>query len=145
MSIPALALAAVATSGAAPTGARAGAPGTAAAAAADGAPATMVAYFAGDACPAGWQPADDARGRLIVGVLAPADVGVTVGTPLGDQEDRAHEHAWLATLSVPAKNISAADGGNQQGARAQSYDVGGMTGPATTGLPFAQLLVCEKP
>jgi hypothetical protein len=111
----------------------------------DGTPRGTVAFFVGDSCPPGWTAAADARGRVLVGVGVGEEVGVAVGTPLGDQEDRPHVHPWVATLALPAKNIAAANGGNGQGAAATSYALAGQTDPGPSGLPFAQLLACEKP
>jgi hypothetical protein len=111
----------------------------------DGAPSGIVSFFVGETCPPGWQPAADAAGRLIVGVSDPAMVGLVAGTPLGDKEDRVHTHVWTGTLNLGSKNVAGADGGNNQGAAARAYELSGFTGPAPSGLPFQQLLACEKP
>src|SRR4051812_10927093 len=79
----------------------------------DGAPKGAVAFFAGTSCPPGWVPAADAQGRLLAGVTEAEAVGVTVGDPLGDREDRAHQHAWSGDVTLPYKSVSAADGPNQ--------------------------------
>ena len=111
----------------------------------DGVPTGTVAFFAaGTACPEGWGLADKVLGRMVVGVTRGVDVGIEVGTPLVDSEDRAHDHAFTATVTLAYKSVSASDGSNQQGAAAQSYMVVGETAPATSGLPFIQLLACEK-
>ena len=113
----------------------------------DGAPTGTVAFFMmaeNNICPSGWVPAASATGRLVVGVNNGDLNGVQVGKPLADQEDRAHAHAFASTVTWPFKSVSAADGGNQQGAAAMAYSVSGMTAPGPTGLPFVQLLACEK-
>lgn len=136
-----MAIAVLAVAARPPGPARAGRP----AAAADGAPAGLVAFFDGDTCPDGWQPAEDVRGRLVIGVPDVASVGISVGAALAPEEDRTHVHTWAAELTLNAKNIAAADGGNDQGAAPGSYAVGGTTDAGTSGLPFVQLLACERP
>jgi hypothetical protein len=111
----------------------------------DGAPSGTVAFFSGSACPPGWKPADDLPGRIPVAVIDPMAVGVKVGKPLGDAEDRAHGHPFGASLTLADKSLAAADGGNQSGAAAGMYMVSGSTDPAPTGLPFIQVLACAKP
>jgi hypothetical protein len=114
----------------------------------DGVPSGTVAFFSFDGtggnCPAGWVPATQAQGRLIVGVTEPDQVGLLVGTPLADQEDRTHAHSYESVVTLPARNIAGADGGNQQGAQSGDHPVAGTTAAVPTGLPFQQLLVCEK-
>ena len=112
----------------------------------DGVPTGTVAFFGPDVvhCPPGWVSADAASGRLIVGVTAGAEVGVQVGVRLGDREDRSHAHAFTGMVELPSKSISGADGSNSQGAQGGSYPVSGASDPASTGLPFAQLFMCEK-
>lgn len=109
-------------------------------------PPGTVAFFgvADSRCPAGWSILQDGSGRLLVGVTAPDSVGQLVGKPLADQEDRTHQHAYSASVDLPYKSISAADGPNRQGAAAKKYDAQGQTDPATSGLPFVQLALCEK-
>lgn len=109
----------------------------------DGAPPGMVSFFAGGVCPKGWAVAGAVQGRLVVGVTNPADTGIQVGTPLGDQEDRLHEHAYTLPVVLPYKSVSAADGGNV-GAGAKTYQVMGKSAAVSTGLPFAQVQACVK-
>ncbi|MCC6993246.1 MAG: hypothetical protein IT370_01325 [Deltaproteobacteria bacterium] len=112
----------------------------------DGAPAGTVAFFSPEvrSCPVGWAPVNLATGRMLVAVTTPTEVGVQIGTALGDREDRRHQHSFLGTVELPVKTISAAAGGNNSAARAQRYGLQGDTDPSPTGLPFAQLFVCEK-
>jgi hypothetical protein len=111
----------------------------------DGAPSGTVAFFPGGACPAGWVPSPLAEGRLVVGVVDSATVGLKVGAPLADREDRTHQHTYTGTVDLPDKAIAAADGSNQQGAAAQTYTVMGTTTAQTSGLGFVQVQACEKP
>lgn len=112
----------------------------------DGVPPGTVAFFVGrDVCPDGWMAAGYTRGRMVVAVTSALDVGAEVGTPLGDGEDRRHRHDYAAMVALPDKAIAATDGPNDQGAQAQTYAVAGMSDEETSGLPFVQLLGCEKP
>jgi hypothetical protein len=114
----------------------------------DGVPSGTVAFFSfegtGGNCPAGWAAATSVQGRLVVGVTEPDQVGLLVGTPLTDQEDRTHIHPYEATVHLPSKNIAGADGGNHNGAQSGDHAVAGSSENASSGLPFVQLLVCEK-
>jgi len=111
---------------------------------ADGAPVGMVSFFGGLGCPTGWVPASAAQGRLIVAVSDAQAAGMTVGEPLGDLEDRTHVHMFQGNLPLQSKSISAADGGNQSAAGAQTYSWASVDAAAPSGLPFMQLLVCER-
>jgi hypothetical protein len=72
------------------------------------------------------------------------DVGVQVGMPLGDQEDRLHAHSYKGDLALPSKSIAAADGANLEGAQSQSYSISGTTNARPSGLPFVQVTTCVK-
>lgn len=110
-------------------------------------PPGAVAFFARQegSCPAGFRPAQETSGRLIVGVAGGDAVGKLVGTPLENQEDRTHVHAFSTTIELPYKSISAANGGNDQGAAAKKYMDSGSSEPSPSGLPFIQLVACVKP
>lgn len=110
----------------------------------DGTPSGTVAHFIGGACPAGWAIATEIRGRLVVGVIDGTALGGVVGAPLGDQEDREHQHTYSGMVNLPDKSIAAADGGNTSGAKAGSYRVMGNTAKQTSGLPFVQVQACVK-
>jgi hypothetical protein len=112
----------------------------------DGVLPGTVAFFGSEtaACPEGWAQADYAMGRLVVGVIDEPAVGKVVGKPLGDQEDRTHSHMFSASVDLAYKSVAAADGANNEGAKAQGYAIAGATDPSPSGLPFIQLLVCEK-
>jgi hypothetical protein len=110
----------------------------------DGVPAGMVTYISGGTCPAGWLPASNVEGRIIIAVSDGKDVGMQVGLPLADQEDRAHAHTYTGDLVLPSKSIAAADGPNFEGAQAQSYSIAGTTNSEPSGLPFVQVTTCVK-
>lgn len=112
-------------------------------------PVGLVAFFEEDTCPSGWGRATDGGGafldgRLVVGASDAGKAGATVGTPLADREDRQHSHPFSVPVVLTNKGIAAADGGNNQGARAMTYTATGNTGMAASGIPFVQLLACEK-
>ena len=96
-------------------------------------------------CPPGYRPAQEASGRLVVGVNGGDAVGKLVGTPLSNQEDRTHVHSFATAVELPYKSISAANGTNDQGAAAKKYGDSGISAPAPSGLPFIQLTACVKP
>ena len=110
----------------------------------DGAPVGAVAFVSGGACPAGWATATGVQGRLVVAVADGTKGGVQVGTPLGDQEDRQHQHAYTGSVQLEPKSISGADGPNDQGAAAETYAVTGETGETASALPFVQVQPCVK-
>ena len=113
---------------------------------ADEAPTGMVAFFdrTDGLCPDGWRVATEAAGRIPVGVNAGVFAGKLVGSALSNQEDRTHLHSYTATVELPYKSITAANGGNNQGAESKEYSVTATTAEATTGLPFVQLTTCVK-
>lgn len=116
-------------------------------ASADDVPPGAVVFMsrADGMCPTGWLPATQAFGRLIVGTTEPTQVGKLVGVPLADQEDRAHQHEITGMVTVPYKSISAANGSNNQGGAAKDYTATGQSDKSPSGLPFVQLIACEKP
>ena len=112
--------------------------------AADDVPPGAVAFFPGGACPEGWAPAADVEGRAIVGATAGPVVGVTVGEPLADAEDRTHAHVFRFGVKLPPHGAAAFDGSNDDGAAARTYEVAGTTEASTSGLPFIQVQACAK-
>lgn len=113
---------------------------------ADTTPAGMVAFFSPTttACPGGWIAQDAARGRLILGVIDGSKVGLTYGVPMADRTPPAHSHTYSAKVKMGSKSLQANKGGNKDGAKAKTYDINRSTDTATLGLPFYQLVVCQK-
>jgi hypothetical protein len=107
-------------------------------------PKGAMAFFATGPCPDGWIAAGYAEGRLVLAINDGIPVGLSVGQPLGDREDRTHAHAFTAGVTLDYRSISAADGGNNNGAAAQMYGMSGTSSAVSTGLPFFQLPACEK-
>jgi hypothetical protein len=110
----------------------------------DEVPTGAVAFFGGGACPPGWAPAEDLEGRAVIGVTASPHVGVTVGKPLADREDRAHEHAFKGAVTLATRGSLVLDGGNRDGAAAKAYTVSGVTSATTSGMAFVQVQACAK-
>jgi hypothetical protein len=113
-------------------------------ASADDVPPGMVSFFTTTACPPGWKAADLAAGRLVVGTADPTAIGRVIGTPLGDAEDRVHGHTIAGTIDLPAKSISAADGGNNSGGASGTRTLAGAAVQGKSGLPFVQLTACVR-
>jgi hypothetical protein len=112
----------------------------------DTSPQGMVAFFMTDteSCPTGWRLPDLARGRVLVGTDATANVGVTVNEPMHDRKPPEHRHAVTLKFELKSKSIAAGAGDNEQGAKSgtKSFDV--ETETAESGWGFTQLVVCEK-
>lgn len=112
----------------------------------DEAPRGMVAFVNGPSCPPGWAPATIAAGRLLVGTDETTAIGHVIGEPFAALEDRMHTHALDgATIDLPYKSISAADGSNANGAAAGAQQLTGTVDDATSGLPYIQLTACVSP
>ena len=108
-------------------------------------PAGTVAFFATAACPSGWAPAKYAAGRLVVATTHGVNLRRQVGTALKNAEDRAHAHAFETKVSINFKEIAGAESCcNGRAAKAGTYTTKGETGEASSGLPFVQLVICEK-
>ena len=137
------------------------------------APAGAVMFFDLAACPAGWTAYEAARGRYVVGLNSGGNQAATVGTPLGDQENRAvgqHAHGLTdpghghslrghnGSLRIPGQTLSIAGRSLIDTTLAPSLESfqSGVV-PAPTGItvdasgsvpgtaaPYVQLLVCRK-
>jgi hypothetical protein len=79
----------------------------AAVAAAQALPAGFGTFFSTATCPPGWQALPESEGRLVVSVTDASVAGLTVGEPLGPEEDRVHSHEFTTTLTLPSKQVSA--------------------------------------
>jgi hypothetical protein len=108
-------------------------------------PRGIVSFFTTNLCPEGWAPVTLAAGRILVGTESPQAVGHVVGDALAAGEDRGHGHGVSGLVSLPAKNIAGADGGNQSGAGSGTQLVIGDAAPAPSGMPFIQLAACVQP
>ena len=105
-------------------------------------PRGFSAFFDADACPSGWGQLNVVDGRIIVSTSTLENVGITVNTPLGDQEDRTHQHSFETSVHVPHRDVAAIGCCNNQGAAHGDYAVNNNTVTSTSGYPFTQLLLC---
>lgn len=110
-------------------------------------PPGAAAFFGPDTfgCPTGFDPLADAAGR----VLAPAhDLQITKSdsAPLGDQEDRLHSHPTdngQCAINTQATDYEGIGGCcNDSPSADGTYPVSVSAGPASTSLPYIQLLTC---
>jgi len=109
-------------------------------------PKGLVAFFDAEACPLGWRPVASAQGRMLVGLPAGGAPGAAFGgAPLAPGEDRGHHHEVAATLATVAHGIALASGccGGGFGAR-RDYAMTVTSADASAGMPYLQLLACEK-
>lgn len=119
--------------------------GDAASPAGDSLPMGAISLFNRKSCPSGWAPLLLASGRTLVPTAGDSPPGTMSGQPLDDGEDRPHTHAMPATLNLPAVSYAGVVGeGNHGVARAGSVPMMVTAAAAGAGLPYVQLLVCQK-
>jgi hypothetical protein len=105
-------------------------------------PHGFSAFFDADACPSGWGQLNVVTGRLVVSTASQDNVGITVNTPLADQEDRTHTHSFSTSIHVPHRDVAAIGCCNNQGAAHGQYPVNNNTLVSASGYPFTQMLLC---
>lgn len=111
----------------------------------DALPTNTIGFFQVPACPSGWEPFTAAAGRAVLPTIGDAPGGTTVGEPLASGEDRPHTHGVNATFDlVPITYAGVSGGGNTGVAAAGSVVFETTSEPASTGLPYVQLLACKK-
>ena len=71
-------------------------------------PAGFSTFFRGSSCPPGWIETPDSNGRIVVSVSQGSLSGLTVGTPLGNMEDRTHSHTISSSIYLDLKSVSGA-------------------------------------
>jgi hypothetical protein len=127
-----------------PPGADASTPG-AAASMGDSLPLGAISFFKSEHCPPGWVKFDAGVGRLLVPTVAATLPGTMHGTPLANGEDRTHTHDIAASITLGGVSYAGVVGGGNGGvAPAGTYGFAAATSPASSGLPYVQLLVCFK-
>ncbi|MEO1090266.1 MAG: hypothetical protein AAFX81_06525 [Pseudomonadota bacterium] len=111
-----------------------------------------VAFFMETGCPEGWSVATSAEGRLLLGVTDSDKFtigGQGGGDALTNEDDRLHTHQYATSVSLATHHIEGdhsccntdgASPGNKNVPETQP----GVSNGGTSGLPFAQLTVCEK-
>lgn len=128
----------------------------------DAYPLGSAAFFNLSACPQGWAPlpapSPAPTGTAISGVLlipffkapqtplTPADLNKMVGgPPLADGEDRLHTHAFQSSITLASKGYDGASGSSNKGTSKDGVMYfNGVTNPTSSGLPYVQLLACQK-
>lgn len=111
----------------------------------DALPSGTIAFFKTPLCPNGWFPYGPAAGRLLVPTSGAEGVGETRGTPLTDREERKHKHGLKGELELRSTSfVGVAGSGNSGVAGAGKVAIVGTSDQASTGLPYLQLLVCQK-
>ncbi len=113
-------------------------------------PRGLQMFFDMPACPAGWLQTAATQGRLLVGLPQGAPQDVTFGGPALSSGDagadvRTHTHPNTATLATTSHGIALASGCCGSGYGANGTYMSTMdTGASDTGLPYIELLSCEK-
>lgn len=111
----------------------------------DAMPPGAIAFFKTPLCPNGWFPYGPAAGRALLPTMGPGAVGDVQGEPLGDGEDRRHDHKITARLEPRSVSFAGVAGEANHGvASAAAVSAVGAADPASSGLPYLQLLVCQK-
>jgi hypothetical protein len=111
----------------------------------DAVPQDAVSFFHGTVCPPGWSAYDAAAGLSIVPTTSDTTGGVPHGTPLQSGEDRAHTHTLAATFTLGSVSYAGIAGGGNNGVAATGVVMMAATSdPASTGLPYIQLMACKK-
>ena len=111
----------------------------------DSLPPSAVSFFQSPTCPTGWVPYTMGNGFLLVPTVATAPAGIPHGTPLMSGEDRTHTHDIAASFALGSVEYVGAPGGGNGGVGPDSaVSLKTTSAPASTGLPYIQLLVCRK-
>lgn len=112
----------------------------------DTVPSGTFAYVNALACPSGWTRSGAHEGRFLMGL---PENGIPYetrgGAPLADREDRVHTHSFHGQVTIPSLDVALVSGCcySDTGAHG-TFGYTGVTDPAPTGLPYLQLLGCEK-
>jgi len=107
-------------------------------------PRGLLLFFPGG-CPTGWSRAGLTGGRYLIALPRGGSAGIFGGNPLGTGERREHSHAVTGSVSTTSHGIALASGCCANGyAQNGTYQWMTTTGGATAGLPYIQLLQCQK-
>ncbi len=111
----------------------------------DSLPLGAISFFKTVTCPTGWVPFTAGVGRFFVPTVGTTLPGTAHGTPLASGEDRVHTHEVAASVSTGSVSyVGVAGGGNGGVSPSGTYGFQAITAPASSGLPYVQLLVCFK-
>ena len=110
----------------------------------EGIPKGFSTFFRTASCPSGWQVVSAAQGRLVLATDHAESAGSTVLGPLGDRREPVHSHSINAEFTFASHPTLGSGGlGGSSGARRGSYKASVETSIEPSGLPFAQLQLCE--
>lgn len=109
-------------------------------------PAGARVFFTGPSCPQGWGETKATQGRFLVGVPEKGKAGQGFGgAPLASGEKRTHRHLLEGKLQTSSQGIALLSGGLARGyARDDNYPYQGSSDEVEGGLPYIQLLQCQK-
>jgi len=107
-------------------------------------PTGAVSFFKRASCPTGWAPFEPANGRTILPTIGETPPGTKNGEPLASGEDRKHAHKWSTAFAISKFDFIVFDGGNDGVGAGGNVPFAGTTEPASSKLPYVQLLVCKK-
>lgn len=109
-------------------------------------PPGMVLFFGEPACPTGWSPFGAAAGRILTGAVnSPGPFGGA--RALADGEDRLHSHLAGGPAELDNIELSVWSGCSTCSHRwvlDEKFLYRGQARPASSGLPYVQLLACSK-
>lgn len=118
-------------------------------------PLGTLAFFNLSQCPEDWSAAQatiddastDVNGFLLMPFYDPStgSVGTAVGTALGNGENRTHTHDFSSSISLASKEYAGIAGCcNENLTSKGSHSFDGTTEAASGGVPYVQLLLCQK-
>ena len=109
-------------------------------------PSGMLLFFSASACPPGWVQPVSSQGRFLVGLPDGAKSGLSFGGPsLTSTESRLHRHSGSGQIRTSSHGIALASGSGAGGyAKDDGYAYQMMSSEGATGLPYVQLLQCQK-
>lgn len=108
-------------------------------------PPGTLAFMGGETCPAGWERATEADGRLLKATNSGLEVGVTAGTAVVASQLIGHDHGFTLSGSLGSKGIAAVSGCcNDTGAASGTHSQAGVTDESGMGLPMIERLLCRR-
>lgn len=111
----------------------------------DALPKGAISLFNRKTCPTGWETFMAGGGRTLVPTAGAAKPGTSDGEPLDDSEERQHGHGAQIGLNLPTVNYAGIAGEANHGvARGGSVPLAVSVSKVSAGLPYVQLLVCQK-
>jgi len=119
----------------------------------DAYPQGTIAFFNLQACPTGWQPAQSTssaalNGYFLVPFAPPVNpllLGTTVNSAMGNGEVRTHTHTFSSSIDLSeVKYVGIVGCCNDDTSNDGTMSFSSTTGAADSGMPYVQLLLCQK-